>query len=213
MSFDKLMRTMLRDIVKNRGQSRAVIRFQKYINENGWPSAYNRSAACNSIRLLINRELPDDPVQVFSDMLCNIIRKPIELTKSQEKHLRLVIEIINKAKGNKCRHENLGIAPFLHGSVTSPIIAIPELICKNCGLNITLSNRISIADYRKNFGIKTSKEFLDAISRWAKNCQNVHSSGIILRNPIETYNISSQWHGAIDIEITDFTKLASKGGS
>jgi len=212
MNFRKLLENTIRNIVKNRGQAKAVQLFQKYIDENGWPIAYAKSTANKALRLLINEELPDSPVQAVLDIMLSTTRKPVKLTESQVKHLKLIEEIVNKAKRCKCKHKDLGLAPFLHGGGFFPMTTIPELICKNCGLNVTLRPHIEIAYYRKHFGIIISKHFLEAIGYWAHYCKNVQSSRDIVRDPIGAYNKSQKWIGPIHIEIENSTKLESKSG-
>ena len=213
MNLHKLIESAIRNIVKDIGQSVEAIRlFQKYIDENGWPISYPKSAINKALRSLIYEELPDNQVQAALDMMLSIYRRPIKLTKNQINHLKILKEIVNKAKYHKCKHKDLGIAPFLHGGGFCPIIVVPELICKTCGLNVTLSQYIETTNYRKNFGIVISKHFLEAINYWATTCKDVQSSRDILRDPIGAYDRSQKWIGPIHIKIENSTKLESKSG-
>jgi len=202
----------MRDVVKNRGQAKAVELFQKYIDKNGWPIGYNKSTTNTALRLLINEELPGDNIQAVFDIMAGITRRAVKLTKSQKHHIKLIIDIVNKSKSHKCKHKDLGMAPFLHGGGFFPIIVVPELICKTCGLNVTLSQYIETTNYRKNFGIVISKHFLEAINYWATTCKDVQSSRDILRDPIGAYDRSQKWIGPIHIKIENSTKLESKSG-
>jgi len=213
MNFHKLLKNTIGNIVKSRGQAKAVQLFQKYIDKHGWPIAYPKSRTCDAIRLLISEELPDDPTQVLMDMITGVDRKPAKLTKNRRDNLKIIMRIINKAGRHKCKHKDLGVAPFLHGGGFYPMTYnVPELICKDCGLNVTLSQYIKIDEYRKNLGIVISKHFLEALHYWASTCKNVQSSRDIVRDPIGAYNKSTKWIGPVRIKIENSAKLESKSG-
>jgi hypothetical protein len=213
MSFDDVIKRTMADIVKKRSQVRAVQAFKDFLTINGWPMGYAKETATKALRLLIQEELPDDPVGPLLDMMAGVTRTPAKLNEFQKGNLREMIKIINTSEPHKCKHEKLGIAAFIHGGGFSPMYNAPELICRNCGLNVTLFKHTTVQRYRSDFGIRISKKNLEGLNTWANDGQKrVHSSSDLTKDPIGCYNRSTKWKGPIPLKIEKPLKLESKSG-
>ena len=213
MSFDDVIKRTMSDIVKKRSQARAVQAFQDFLTIYGWPMGYAKSTATKALRLLINEELPDDPVQPMLDMMAGVTRKPAQLNKFQKGKIQEMIEIIRVAKSHQCKHEKFGIAPFVYGGGFTPTYHAPELICRNCGLNVTLFGHTTVQRYHKDFGIRISKKNLEKLNQWANECRRVYSSSDIVKDPVGAYNrAQNKWKGPIPLKVENAVKLESKSG-
>ena len=212
MSFDDAIKRTMSDIVKKRSQARAVQAFQDFLTIYGWPMGYPKTTAIKALRLLINEELPDDPIRPLLDMMDGVTRKPAKLNKFQKGKLEEMIDIINSSKSRKCKHEKLGIAPFVYGGGVTPTYHAPELICRNCGLNVTLFRHRTVKQYRKDFGIRISKNNLEKLNKWANESKRVYSANGIVRDPVGSYNRSNKWKGPIPLKVENAVKLESKSG-
>jgi len=109
---------------------------------------------------------------------------------------------------------NLGIAAFMHGGGFTMPTHTAELICKDCGLNITLCPGIPTKTYKDDFGIIITPATLKKLDKWAESIDRtkVRSSSDILKDPVKIYNESIQWDKAIPLKIVDIKKLNSKTG-
>ena len=195
----------------------AVSGFEKHFSENPWPMSFNKDQAINAIQILLDEELPElDPGQAMMDLLLMQTRKPPTLSDEGKKLLERLKKVIRDANEIECTHENLGIAPFIHGGGFSPTFAAPELICTTCGLNVTLFPGIQPHKY----GLKISKKNLAELNTWANECdkaqretgKRVYVSDIITSDPIRAYDKSIKWDGPLPLKIDKPKVLESMSG-
>ena len=127
--------------------------FQECFKENSWPPTMSKTKTLKSLQMLMDEELPaPDPGEVMVDMLLMQSRKPLKISKKRKGLLKKLKKLIEDSKDIDCPHEDLGIAVFMHGGGFCPVIGVPELICKTCGLNISLFPGM----VPKEYGIKVS---------------------------------------------------------
>ena len=214
MSLDIAISKAIMDIVKGRGQVRAVASFAKYAKNNNWPFSYSMTETTEAIRMLIDGKLVDGPETLMLNLLMGMNRKQIKLTYFQKERLEKIISIIKGMEKVACAHKTLVIAPFIHGGGFCMPSTVPELICLDCGLNVTLGlHAKSPEDYAKNFGITIKQKNIDALHEWAKKCKRVISSNGITSDPTTAYNNSpSKWPGKIPFEIKNIKLLDSRSG-
>lgn len=185
----------------------AVKKLKKYLDKNSWPIAMRKEDALKAIDMLLNEKLPEQELgQAMVDMMLMQTRKAPTISKKSAALLKEVKTIIENAKEIECDHTSLGIAPFMHGGGFTPNIGLPELICKKCGVNVTLHKGI----VPKEYGIKILKKDLKTINQWAETCfssqrsgHRVHSANEIIDDPILAYEHSIKWDAEIPIKITD----------
>ena len=133
----------------------------KFFKVNPWPMQFSKKQAIHAIDCLLTETMPPrDPGSVMVDMMMMQSRKMPKLSAERKFKLQRLKTIVEGAKGDDCKHEDLGLAPFLHGGGLSPEFAVPELICKLCGMNVTLFSGIDVKKYKTEYGIKITKSNL-----------------------------------------------------
>jgi hypothetical protein len=195
--------------------------FDKFFKVNPWPIQFSKSQAIHAIDCLLTETPPPlDPGTVMVDMMMMQSRKMPKLSATRKANLEKLKTIVEGAKGDDCKHDDLGLAPFIHGGGFTPTFAAPELICKSCGLNVTLFPGIPIKKYKSEYGIKITKKNLGVINKWAMELFNdrskankVNFSDNITEDPIGAYNDSIKWDGPIPFKIEKPTVLDQKSGS
>ncbi len=197
-----------------------VEKFQEYFNDNPWPPTMSKTKTLKGLQMLMDEELPTrDPGQVMADMLVMQTRIPLKISKARKSLLKKLKKLIEDSKDNDCTHEDLGVAVFMHGGGFCPVVGVPELICKTCGLNISLFPEM----VPKEYGIKVSKPNLKKLNTWAMerlNHQNhedrsthVLSANDITKNPLMAYKNTVQWEKEVPVEILNSEKATSKTGA
>jgi hypothetical protein len=141
-----------------------------------------------------------------------------KISKSRKELLIHLRDIIQNSSTVTCDHADLGIAPFIHGGGFFPTQVWPELICKKCGLNITLFRNRNLFQ----LGIKINKKEMNKIYDWCKEFYsdmtpkgNKHalSASKIVEDPISEYKRSEKWMKPVPIKIIDKKLLESKSGT
>lgn len=202
------------------GGKQVVEKFQEYFKDNSWPPTMSRTKTLKGLQMLIDEKLPEsDPGEVMVDMLAMQTRTPLKISKARKSLLKKLKKLIEDSKDNGCAHEDLGIAVFMHGGGFCPVIGVPELICKTCGLNISLFPEM----IPKEYGIKVSKPNLKKLNSWANerlNSQNyedrstrVLSANDITKNPLMAYKNTVQWEKEVPVEILNSEKATSNTGA
>ncbi len=214
--FEQLLKGTMDSVMADKED--AIKDFESYLENNGWPMGYAKSMFKRAINHIIQEELPDDPEGALIDLLLGQARKAIKITDQQKIAFKQMVKLADAAERKKCQHEDMGIAPFMHGGGFTMMFARPEVICTTCGLNVTLcipkklsAKELSVLE--KEFGIKTTISKLTELRKWADVCKRVTSASDILRDPISAYNNSSnRWAGKFPFTITDRKKFESKSG-
>ena len=184
-----------------------------YFKKNPWPQAMSKEQCLSAIDLVIESKLP--PGNPLVDLLSMEKKVIPRMNKTQLKWLEQMKEIIVNSEMASCDHKDIGIAPFLHGGGFTPgFAAVPELICPECGLNVTLFSETKLED----IGLEMSKEDFQALTDWAKGCyerrseKKVLSSSIITDNPVSALTKSpNKWKGILPT-ITNLVELGKKSG-
>jgi len=208
---NKILNKTLNAIIKSRSQKKAVIEFSDFINKHGWPVAINNSEVIKALKLIISEKLPHDPSGDLVNTLMNIERKVIKLTNYQKRMLEEVITHIDSSDRNTCNHKNIGISTFMHGGGFCMTTNLPEIICLDCGLNVTLRNYKENISFETEYGISIQPDDVRKLFVWA-NKQQVYSADIINKDPIGAYNKSANWPGTLPFTIIDAKVLENKSG-
>ena len=202
-------------------ENEAIKKFQEYFKDNFWPPTMSKTKTLKGLQMLMDEELPEsDPAEAIVDMMAMQTRKPLKISKRRKGLLKKLKKLIEDSKDNDCSHphEDLGIAAFMHGGGFTPNIGVPELICKTCGLNISLFRGI----VPKKYGIKISKTNLKKLSEWANHCLNnqnyedksthVLSANDITKNPLMAYKNTVKWEKEVPVEIVNPGKATLNTG-
>ncbi|MBN2052586.1 hypothetical protein JW756_03720 [Candidatus Woesearchaeota archaeon] len=112
-------------------------------------------------------------------------------------------DIIAAAPLKQCEHNDLEIIALWHGGGFFPLVAVPELYCKDCDLNVSLVTMIE-ADTRygmgvKPFGIEMSPEMEKELSDWVNGPEFSKLAKVwveeITQKPKEAYAHASKFPG------------------
>lgn len=221
MLFINIVKTTINEVMGSWEDATSFEEFKSYLDEHGWPIRYPLPAFRKTINLIIKEKLPSDPEGELLDTLLGQTKKAVKLTKKQRGELKLMLDIAGAAKKQECSHENIGIAPFLHGGGFSPVFAKPEVICLDCGLNISFYSPRDLKVFKKEFGVSATKKGLSDLFNWAQTCmknsradeRRVRFAEEIAKDPIAAYNAAEyKWEKKIPFKITDAKKFESKSG-
>lgn len=210
----KLLKETITNILNN--TENPILRFQTFLDEDGWPISFNKDTFIKTLKNMIDEKLDTNPLDLLIDMVTYTERKAKKLNSKQKKLLQETIQTIKDSKIKSCKHKKFGVALFLHGGGFTPAIALPELICTSCGLNLTITSNIS----KKSHGIIINNK--KKIINWAVDLfrsnknprERIPWVEDILENPIEKYNESYyKFPNNIKLQITDYQKLQSKSGT
>jgi hypothetical protein len=210
----ELLKKTVTNILNN--TKNPISEFQTFLNESGWPISFNKDSFIKTLQNMIDEKLDIDPEDALIDLLTYTSREAKKLNSKQRKLLQEIVQNIKDAKIKSCKHEKFGVALFLHGGGFTPVIALPELICTSCGLNLTITSNIS----KKTHGIiiRDKKKLI----QWAVDSfqdSTIKRKGIpwvedVLKNPIEKYKQSNYiFPNDLKFQVTDYQKLQSKSGT
>lgn len=210
--FEQLLKDTINAVLADKPD--ATEGFEKFLAEKGWPMGYDKFSFRSSINLLINESLPDDPEGTLLDMLLGQTRVAIKVAIPQKAVFKKMITMSDSAPHRSCPHENMGIAAFMHGGGFSPVMqAVPEVICRDCGLNVTLHLPQDMMDFEKKLGIATTKKKIEKLHAWASSCKRTESANNILRDPIGAFNRSEhKWEGKLPFNIINKKKFEAMSG-
>jgi len=213
--MNKFLNEVVRDIIQNKGQKRAVLALEEKLKE-GFPPTCSKEVLLKELQNFIDEKIKHDPQQALVDLATFTSRSPVKLTKHKRENLKKVYKLISDAKPAKCKHKNLGIAPFFHGGGFSPVFNyVPELICTDCGLNVSLWNSRT----SKQLGLKFRRPVsIKTLNEWSTNLDpgkaNIQSANNILDDPIAAFESSvTKWDKKpFPIEVVYHKKLESFSG-
>lgn len=189
--------------------------FKEGLNGVKWPIGLGKQHMHNVLQRILDGTV--EPEKMMIDFAFGQMRK---MPKLQEWQRKVIIDIQKHIEAMQlvvCEHKRIGIAAFLHGGgLFTPTYALPEYICLDCGLNVTLSS-YGLKSNLKGV-IKISKKEMQAMEKWANEClrkpeegKYLHSSGDIPYDPPKAYADSYyKWNGPIPeiLKKEEFEKLS-----
>ena len=165
---------------------------------------------------LIKEKMPSDPHRDLLDLLTYSTTSLKSTTKDQKKLLKQLIALVTATPLTECDHNNLGIAAFLHGGGFLPIYASPEIICLDCGLNVTVYNPKDYKRFSKEFGLGGGKAIFKDLQEWAiagMKSKKLTWVDDVQNDPIGEYNkCKHKWTKNIPIKILNKKVFESKSG-
>lgn len=194
---------------------------EKHFQKNSWSLEKNKQDLIKALQYLHDSEIPMG-MGSFLDFMSGTIRKLPKLSDEVKEQIERLQNIIKNAKVTICEHKNLGIAPFLYGGGFTPIIVRPDLICLNCGLNVTLYT-VHDKKYEEIFGLEIiDKDCFSKIFEWVGGekeygrnslLKGVLDSDDLINDPKGIYEKSeNKWMGSIPFKIVDKNLLESLSG-
>jgi len=208
-----------------------VDEFEKYFKKDYWPIGRSKDDYLDALQAIHDSKLPPEalnPFQMMTDLMEGTTRKLKKLSKEVKQEIKRLQKIVKDAKTMDCEHKGLVIAPFLHGGGFTPLIVRPELICLDCGLNITLwkvtkkhgSKEEKI--YKEKFGLAiVDKDGVKKLFKWVgdgeeygrHSLKDVEFSDHLPSDPQGMYEKSkNKWADPIPFKIVDKKILESRSG-
>jgi len=213
-TFDELIKLLLKAIVDSKdctSHMRALrLRVKK---EGGLPLSHKKEKMIEDITTLLNdKPLKNCVHDLLAMMLC-CETKVLKLTDSQKKQLFALVKFLKETEYKQCEHRNLGIGVFMHGGGFMPTRNLPELICLDCGLNITLGKKFEYLE--SDLGLNMDEKSYESLHAWAYSLLGgkgkTEYAEVITVDPIGAYKRSSKWNGDLPT-ITDRAKLEASSG-
>lgn len=210
-NLSKVMANLQRGDIKAK---EAVKHMRKHVRNAKWPSSLSKEAFIDGCTNLLNGKVKtDDHTSLVNALfMCTTVVK--SLSKVQKESLKKIITMCKEMEDTVCGHKNVGLYPFLHGGGFCEVIAAPELICSDCGLNVTIHSH---KDRLGNPGMKIKKEFLIKLCAWCckqlnEEKRRIWSSSMIMSDPIGMAAKSIKWPGKVEIKIVNKKKVEARSG-
>jgi hypothetical protein len=156
---------------------------------------------------ILNNEI-DDTQRLIDTLTWS--KTSFKLSRLQRENLKLLRITVNRIKVVDCEHKNLRVIALLYGGGFTPTITLPELVCIDCELNITLFEK-RINSMKDCLSIPSTLQ--KDIFEWAsKTVRNVSSSEL-MHGFRHTYNEANKYPKSVkDIKILDKDKLELMDG-
>jgi hypothetical protein len=148
------------DIFKRKGE--VAISVIDYLGSNTIDSLINVEQIAGTIDKLVDGRLKPDIAAGITNLLCGISQTYPKPTLQQSAKLRKLSAAVRAVKLVSCSHPNSVISVFCHGGGFCGVVHLAELLCSDCGLNVTLhrSNKID--------GIEVNYDIVEKFVREAK---------------------------------------------
>jgi hypothetical protein len=205
MDFYKIVEEMITGVVQK--ATDPLTKFKQYLADNKWPLSYPKSKVIKTCDLLIKEEVYENSHNQLLDLLLFQTRTAPKTTAAQKIMLRKIIFLTENSEHVQCDHKHLGIAVFMHGGGFSPAYALPEVICLDCGLNVTIYSPKNYRKFSKEYGLQGGQKAFKILAEWAMDCMK--SRGVfwvdgVPNDPIGQYNEAKyKWDKEIPFRISD----------
>lgn len=205
MNFDEMIKETITGVIQK--GTDPLAKFEQYLADNKWPLSYPKSKVIKTCYLLIKEEVHGDSHEQLLDTLLSQTRTAPKTTAAQKTMLRKIISLTDSSEQVQCDHKNIGIAAFLHGGGFCPVYAQPEVICLDCGLNVTIYSPKNYKKFSKEYGLQGGKKAFKDLAEWAMGCMK--GRGLfwvddVPNDPIGQYNKAKyKWNKKIPFRISD----------
>lgn len=211
-------------VINGSSESRKFIDAFEYIYKDNYPmlSCLNRVSLCEKLQEVVDDVVPKMNSEDVATSLFGFVKKKVYLNASQKEDILRIKSIIQNAKSYECEHKTLSVIPLLHGGGFTPDFAMPELVCPDCYLNVTLYPTNCVVNGNRftneSIGIKISKQDNDAFINFVNKCLysplkiHIHPSCNMIRTPKKVYESSQKFFEDYTIEIINKELFESKTG-
>ena len=223
MDFLKVLIKSMDDIINEKGQEQAVEQVVNHLKENGFPPSQNKEILIKSLNKIIHEEGPDDMGQIM-DMVIGVERTAIKLTKPQADNLRKIRTAVEEAEThNICPHKNIAMIGSLHGGGFTPMISLPEVVCRDCGANVTLYfmqyevTELEPEKCGEAYGIEIGKSGIEKLKQWVgadmSDTRKKSAYGEeVVKDPQGVLARCTLWEGKLPFEIVDPALFSARSG-
>ena len=171
----------------------------------------DREAIFHSINVMLGKERDNSGESIFISLMTSSSIKYI--TNIEQK--KLFKSLTNKIKSlpiPKCNHNNLIILSLLHGGGFTRAISLPELYCKDCGLNVTLPLKHKEGTPKK-YGLEMTTYLQKKIIYMCKNDKKYIGVENISQNTKRVLKDATIYKGSLKgLNIIDVNKLEQLSG-
>lgn len=214
MDFNEIIKETITGVIQK--ATAPLARFEQHLANNKWPLSYSKSKVIKTCELLIKEEVYSNSHDQLLDVLLSQTRTAPKTTAAQRIMLRKIIFLTETSELVQCNHKNIGIAVFMHGGGFSPAYALPEVICLDCGLNVTIYSPKNYREFSKEFGLQGGKKAFKILGEWAMECMKKRGVAWIddvPSDPIGQYNEAKyKWDKKIPFRISNKSNFEKHTG-
>lgn len=197
------------EMIRDKKHNKAVELVREHFEGNKLEAGFNKNVAKKRLKEVIalgtgKKELEIEPIDLVY-MGMGEKRKVKPFGDAMVKALKSIMKIVDGAEQSECDHGNAKIIPLLYGGGFTPMMSRPELVCPDCGLNVTL-------DKKAVMDAGVPKEYLKHLHGWSIKQGNVLSSSKVVTNPRETLEESTHYDGDVEPIFKVIKKLESLSG-
>jgi len=200
------------EMVAARKHKKAIELVREHFESNKVEAGFNKEITVKRLKEVIalgtgKKEPEMEPIDLLHMGLGNR-RKVTLFTDGAVKALKNIIEIVGNVKQGGCGHSNAKVIPLLYGGGFTPIMVEPELVCPDCGLNVTLTRQCVV-----DAGVP--EEYLKELYEWGRKDnkeKGVQSSNNVMTRPREILEQSKQWDGDMEPIFAVIRKLEPFSG-
>lgn len=198
------------DLIVIRGHhNKAVKMVRAHFEGSKLEAGFNKKVARKRLEELIalgtgERELEMEPVDLLH-LGMGEKRKVKRFSDAMIKSLENIIKMMDHVEVGGCDHSNAKVIPLLYGGGFTPMMSRPELVCPDCGLNVTL-DRKSVVE------AGLSIDYIRDLYEWSRIQKGVLSSNDVVTQPRETLEKSKQYEGDMEPIFAVIRKLEPFSG-
>lgn len=217
MNFLELVQNAVQAILSKKNQRKAVESVSRYLQENGLSPNYSKDVLTRDLNRIIHGEGPDEHRRTL-DMLFFQKSEPLRLTQPQKNNLIRIRDMIAEAPvPNTCTHKNLALTGSLHGGGFTPLLPYPEIICRDCGVNVTLYT-MNVKLILDEYGVSLTKKNAAELKEWLgfdkeyMGRKRFAFGEDVLKDPQRVLSECELWKGELPFQIADLEKFTARSG-
>ena len=151
MDVTKRIADAVVDIFEGKGEAATSV--IDYLGSNTIDSLISIEQIAGTIDKLVDGKLGPDIATSITNLLCGISQTYPKPTLQQSAKLRKLSAAVRAVKLVSCSHPNSVISVFRHGGGFYGTVLLAELLCSDCGLNVTLHRSNKIDGIEVNYDI------------------------------------------------------------
>ena len=198
MNSMKILQQAVNMVTDSSNSEKAVELVREHFEDNKVEAGFNKDVAKKRLEHVIalgtgKKELEIEPIDLFF-LGMGEKREVKPFSDDMIEALKNIVKIIGGVEVDKCDHSNAKVIPLLYGGGFTPTMVEPELVCPDCGLNVTLTRQRII-----DAGL--SKEYIKELYEWGSQDnkeKGVQSSSHIATRTRELFDKSKQYDGDME---------------
>lgn len=201
------------DLIVLRGHhNKAVKMVRAHFEGSKLEAGFNKKVARKRLEELIalgtgKKELEMEPIDLLH-LGMGEKRKVKRFSDAMIKSLENIIKMVDHVEVGGCGHSDAKVIPLLYGGGFTPMMVEPELVCPDCGLNVTLTRQRVV-----DAGLP--EEYIKELYEWGRKDnkeKGVQSSNNVATRPREILEKSKQYEGDMEPIFAVIGKLEPLSG-